>query len=183
MRISKFALTMQVTAICTAVLTALFSLLYYYLGQPALLSLAITFGTTCYHFSMRLLVGALIPNNFDYRRRWFQCSHFETDLYKKLRLKQWKGQLPTYNPRLFSLHDNSLEQIVRNMCQAEVVHEIIILCSFVPLLFSMVWDSFGTFLITSVLAACFDALFVMLQRFNRPRIIKMLEMQSRRITR
>ena len=183
MKKSKFALTMQVTAVCTVVLTTLFSLLHYYFEQPALLSLAITFGTTCYHFSMRLLVGALVPNDFDYHRRWFHCSSFETGLYKKLRLKQWKGQLPTYNPRLFSLQDNSLEQIVRNMCQAEVIHEVIILCSFIPLLFSMVWDSFGVFLITSVLAACFDALFVMLQRFNRPRIIKMLEMQSRRSSR
>jgi len=183
MKTSKFSATMQITAICTAVLTLVFSLLHLQWEQPVLLPLAITFGTTCYHFSMRLLVGTLVPNRFNYRSRWFQPRQFEAVLYRKLRLKQWKTQMPTYNPKLFSLQDNSLEQIVCNMCQAEVVHEIIILLSFIPLLFSAASDGFWPFLITSVLAACFDALFVMLQRFNRPRIIKLLEFQSRRSAR
>lgn len=183
MKASKFAATMQITAICTALLTVLFSVLYSHWGTPALLSLAITFGTTCFHFTMRLVVGALVPNRFNYHSRWFQPRRFEAALYKKLRLKHWKAQMPTYNPKLFSFQDNSLEQVIINMCQAEVVHEIIIVCSFIPLLFSKVLDSFLPFLITSVLAACFDALFVMMQRFNRPRIIKALQLQSRRSSR
>ena len=183
MKTSKFAATMQITAICTAVLTSAFYLLHLDFAWPAFLPLAITFGTTCYHFAMRLLVGALIPNRFDYQRPWFQLWQFETKLYQKLRLKKWKTQMPTYNPKLFSLEDNSLEQIACNMCQAEVVHEIIIPLSFIPLLFSSVLDGFWPFLITSILAAGFDSLFVMLQRFNRPRIIKMLERQARRSVR
>lgn len=174
---------MQLVAIGTAILTPLFALLYGYLGYDFLLSAAITTGTTCYHFIMRLLVGALVPDRFDYRCRWFQQKPFEATFYKKLRLKRWKAQLPTYNPRLFSLEDNSLEQIVRNMCQAEVVHEIIIPLSFLPLFFSSALDGFWPFLITSVLAAAFDSLFVMLQRFNRPRVVKMLEHQIRRSVR
>ena len=183
MKTSRFAATMQLTAICTALLTAILIFLYVQYGQTALLSPAITCGTTCYHFTIRLLIGSLVPNRFDYRKPWFQPKRFETVLYKKLKLKQWKGQMPTYNPKLFSLEDNSLEQIVYNMCQAEVVHVIIIPFSFVPMLFSSVLDGFWPFLITSVLAAAFDSLFVMLQRFNRPRIIKMLERQARRSVR
>lgn len=183
MKTSKFAATMQITAICTAALTFLFYLLYLYFKQSILLSLAITFGTTCYHFSMRLLVGTLVPNRFNYQHPWFQTRQFEAKLYKKLQLKQWKTQMPTYNPKLFSLQDNSLEQILCNMCQAEVVHETIIPLSFIPLLFSSVLEGFWPFLITSVLAACLDSLFVMLQRFNRPRIMKMLELQARRSAR
>ena len=87
--------------------------------------------------------------------------------------------MPTYNPKLFSLQENSLEEILCNMCQAEVVHEVIILLSFVPLAFSLVWDSFFVFLITSVLAAGFDLLFVMLQRFNRPRVAKLARRDAR----
>ena len=180
MKTSKFAAVMQFTAIFTAILTGLLVLFYLQFRLAVLLSLAITFGTTCYHFAIRLLIGALVPNRFDYRCRWFQPQKFEAALYKKLRLKHWKARIPTYNPTLFSLEDNTLEQIVCNMCQAEVVHEFIILFSFLPLLFSSVLDGFWPFLITSVLAAAFDSLFVMLQRFNRPRIIKMLEFQARR---
>lgn len=179
MKISKFAITMQITAVCTSVLTVLFAILHAYYTLPVFLSLAITFGTTCYHFSMRLLVGALVSDRFDYHNPWFQPKGFEAALYKKLQLKRWKLKMPTYTPRLFSLQDNSLEQIVCNMCQAEVVHEIIIPFSFIPLLFSTVWGSFAVFFITSVLAACFDLLFVMLQRYNRPRIVKMLKNHSK----
>ena len=35
------------------------------------------------------------------------------------------------------------------------------------------------FVITSTLAACFDAMFVLMQRYNRPRIMKLLEKAER----
>lgn len=179
MKRSLFAVTMHYAAFLSSLLMVLFASLHHFLVCPVLLTLAITFGTTCYHFAMRLLVGALVPKGFDYRKRWFQPTKFEPVLYKALRLKKWKMQLPTYNPSLFSLQENTLEQILCNMCQAEVVHEIIIVLSFLPLLFSLVWDSFFVFLATSILAANFDLLFVILQRFNRPRIIKLLRRNTR----
>ena len=86
--------------------------------------------------------------------------------------------MPTYDPRLFSLKENTLDEIVNNMCQAEVVHEIIILLSFIPLLFSMVWDAFFVFLITSLLAALLDLSFVMMQRYNRPRILRLAQKRA-----
>lgn len=180
MKRSVFAATMQLLAVISGGLSAILFWAYHYLDCGFLLSPGITCVTVFFHFSMRLLVGLLVPHRFDYRSRWFQVTKAETSLYKFLRLKRWKAQLPTYNPALFSLQEQSLEQIIRNTCQAEVVHEIIILLSFIPLLFSMIWDSFSVFFITSVLAAGFDLLFVMLQRFNRPRLVRMLELQTRR---
>ena len=83
--------------------------------------------------------------------------------------------MPTYDPRLFSLTENTPQQLTANMCQAEVVHEVIVLGSFLPLLFTLFWGSFPVFLITSVLAAGVDTLFVMLQRYNRPRVLRLLQ--------
>lgn len=162
---------------CLCILSVVLHLLF---DAGWLLSLSITFGTVCYHFSMRLLVGALIPNRFNPYRRWFQPSKAEQALYKKLRIKHWKDHLPTYNPQLFSLQDNTLEEIVRNMCQAEVVHEVIILCSFLPLLASLLWGDFWVFAITSVIAALIDSVFVILQRYNRPRLMRLLEKQKKK---
>ena len=87
--------------------------------------------------------------------------------------------MPTYEPRLFSLTENGPQQILANMCQAEVVHEIIILCSFLPLLFAIFWGTLPVFLITSILAAGVDALFVMLQRYNRPRVLRLLQKKGK----
>ncbi len=174
MKKSRFAVIMQSTALLTGLVTCAAAVLYSKVHFPFLLTLAITFGTTFYHFAIRLAVGTLVPNRFDYRCRWFRPMPFEAALYKRLRLKHWKKNMPTYDPRLFSLQHNTLEQIIRNMCQAEVVHEIIILFSFVPILFSLLWDTFWVFLITSVFAACIDLIFVMLQRYNRPRLVRLL---------
>lgn len=138
-------------------------------------AVAITFFTTFYHFAMRLVVGSLVPNRFDCRSRWFQPKAFEEKLYKALKVKKWKAHMPTYDPCLFSLTQNSPQQLMANMCQAEVVHEVIILGSFLPLLFTLFWGSFPVFLITSVLAAGVDSLFVMLQRYNRPRVLRLLQ--------
>lgn len=143
-----------------------------------LLSFAITCGTVFYHFAMRLFIGALIPATFDHRARWFQPRRWETPLYRRLRLSRWKDRMPTYNPTKFSIADNTPGQLIANMCQAEIVHEVIALCSFVPVFFSAVWDSFWVFFTTSILAAALDLTFVMLQRYNRPRLIRILDKQK-----
>lgn len=170
-----FPLVMKSIAAGTALLTALFSLLYHRFGSNWLLSAAITFGTVCYHFAMRLLVGAVIPNRFQYNSAWFQLKAWEASLYRKLHVRVWKKHVPTYDPRLFSLEENTLEQIVSNMCQAEVVHEVIMLCSFIPVLFTLVFGSFWVFLLTSVCSAALDLAFVCLQRYNRPRLVRILQ--------
>ena len=168
-----FPAVMIATALLSGLLALLFALLYRHFAAGWLLSAAITFFTVFYHFAMRLAVGALVPNRFSHRSFWFRPKDFEAGLYEKLRLKKWKDRMPTYDPRLFSLKENTLDEIVNNMCQAEVVHEIIILLSFIPLLFSMVWDAFFVFLITFLLAAQLDLSFVMMQRYNRPRILRL----------
>ena len=58
-------------------------------------------------------------------------------------------------------------------CQSELVHEINVIFSFFPVVLSIWFDSFFVFLITSTLGALFDLMFVMMQRFNRTRILKM----------
>ena len=156
--------------------TLIAALLYMKLGCGLFLSLAISLGTTAYHFVMRLLVGwgvdAVMHNRANCNARWFRPLKFEEKLYRKLRVAAWKKYLPSYQPELFSMKEKSLNEIAQAMCQAEIVHEIIIPLSFVPLLMISVFGSAAVFIITSLLAACFDLLFVILQRFNRPRILK-----------
>lgn len=171
---------MQSLAAATGVISAGLLIAHNLRGNSLFFTLFISFFTTFFHFAMRLVVGYLIPNRFDPNVKWFQPSKWETAFYKKLKLKKWKDHMPTYNPTLFSLEDNSLEQIAKNMCQAEVVHEVIILCSFLPMLFIIPWGEFWVFFITSLAAAIFDSIFVMLQRYNRPRIMKLLKYQNRK---
>lgn len=162
-----------------ALATVFFGLLYHVYHRQWMLTAAISVGTTCYHFAIRLIVGLLVPQGrLDHRSKWFRPRSWEDPFYKILKVKSWKTCLPTYDPSGFSLKENTLSCIIRNTCGAEVVHEVIMVCSFVPLLFTFLFGAFPVFLITSILAALFDSLFVIIQRYNRPRLVRILEKQE-----
>lgn len=173
---SKFPFIMKLTAAVSAIATAILAVCYHFFPIGGLLTAAISVGTVCYHFSMRLLIGAIIPIPKG-SARWFRLRPWEIRLYRFLRVKHWKKHLPTYAPQLFDWKKLGVAQAVRNMCQAEIVHEIIIPCSFLPLLAVPFWGDFWVFFITSLLSALFDSLFVMAQRYNRPRLERLLTKQ------
>ena len=63
------------------------------------------------------------------------------------------------------------DEIAQAMCQAELVHETIVILSFLPILAGIRFGAYPVFIITSVLAAAFDMMFVIMQRYNGPRIV------------
>ena len=168
---------------CTA-LFVLFAAAAHCFEAAFWLPLAITFGTAAYHLLMRFAVGfavnAAMHNRADVNKRRYRCHPFEKKLYRLLGVKRWKAALPSYDPSLFSPGRHSWAEIAQAMCQAETVHAIIAVLSFVPLLFSLCWGALPVFLITSVLAAGFDLLFVILQRFNRPRVLRLAQREQRK---
>ena len=89
-----------------------------------------------------------------------------------MKVKTWKDRMPSYNPEIFSNKKHTWDEIAQSMCQSELVHETNIILSFIPLIASIYFGSFYVFLITSVCGAVFDLLFVIMQRYNRPRIVK-----------
>ena len=179
---NNFPLLIKTSAFVTVLLTLCLMVIYGIWHTGWILTAAVTFGTTAYHLGMRLAVGYIVPKltsyDFDYRHRWFQSRSWESVFYKKLNVKHWKGLLPTYAPGQFSMKENSLHRILQNMCGAEIVHEVIMVLSFLPLLTVPLFGAFPVFLITSVLSALFDSIFVIAQRFNRPRLIRIYEKQE-----
>lgn len=137
----------------------------------------ITFGTIAYHFTIRLLVGMIVNmimhNKADYYKKWYQVSDSEMKLYQKLKVKKWKNKMPTFHEDTFDASKHSWNEIIQATCQSELVHEIDVVFSFLPIMASVWFGSFWVFLITSALSAVFDLMFVMIQRFNRKRMMKM----------
>ena len=171
------AKVIKYSALSTIILTILFSILSYNIGINAYYALAITFGTTAYHFTMRVIVGYsvdfVLNNKVNYNKSWFKVSDFEMKIYKKLNVKKWKDKMPTYEPELFDISKHSWEEIIMTTCQSEIVHEIIVILSFIPII-GIIW--FGeplVFIITSILSALFDLMFVIMQRYNRNRILRL----------
>ena len=171
------AKTMKLTAAISLILTALCCLMYRLTDSKILLAVAITLGTIAYHFNIRLLVGglfdAIMKNKADHTKKWFRVSEAEMRLYERLKVKKWKGKMPTYDIDAFDTSKHSWDEIVQSMCQSELVHETNVILSFLPVAASVWFGSFWVFLITSLLSAVFDLMFVFMQRFNRSRILRM----------
>jgi len=174
---------MKLAAAASSGLLLLFSILYAYLPKDWIQSAAITFGTIAYHFCMRLGVGAAVncrmKNRADVTNPWYQTREWEKRMYDRIGVKHWKHHLPTYDADAFSPKRHTWEEIAEAMCQAEIVHEIIVPLSFLPLAAVPRYGALPVFLITSILSALYDLQFVVLQRYNRPRILRMVEKQKK----
>ena len=176
------ARTMRLTGILSLAGTLLLSALYRATSGGVWLSLAITCGTVAYHIIMRLLVGLAfsvgMKNRADYGKRWYQVGEREMALYERLGVKRWKRGMPTYDPALFDPRTHTWDEIAQATCQAELVHETIVVLSFLPIAAGGRFGAYPVFIVTSVLAAGCDALFVVMQRYNRRRIMKLVRREK-----
>lgn len=168
----------QITAICGG-LTLLFFLLDRMLPWGGWFSLFVTATTFFYHFWVRLLVGTVtrngLRNRIDTEHPWFTQRKWEKAFYERLGVEKWKGRMPTYFPQDFSFRSHTLAEVVQAMCISEVGHEINILCSFLPLLAALclpkLREDWAIFAITGFLALGADLPFLLMQRYNRPRVM------------
>lgn len=175
---------MVATMISGIVFCLVFALLYQAADQGWMLSCAITFGVIAYHIVIRFLAPvilvAIFHKKYDYTSWWFQERKWEPEFYRLIKVKSWKAKAFTYDPSEFSMKIHSLQEIVNNMCHAELVHELIVLLSFTSLLFAIPFGAVVVFFITAVLAALFDMTFVVLQRYNRPRVVNLMVRRNKR---
>lgn len=154
-------------------------------GQGWMLSVYVTFLTVSYHFTMRLAVGqAMIIH---YRRRpprpdspMTRTFSFEPGLYRRLNVKSWKNHLITARPEQFDMQNLTPAEMLRSMVQAEAGHIIIMPLSFLPLLLIIPYGTAPVFIITSVLACLMEVPFVIIQRYNIPRVIRYIRLTERR---
>ena len=133
---------------------------------------------------MRLGVGGcfdlLMGGRADLTRPWYRIRPWEVRLYERLGVKGWKGRMPAYDPALFDPAAHSWAEIAQAMCQAELVHETIALLSFLPLALIPLFGAAAVFLLTGLAGALFDLSFAVIQRYNRPRVLRLMERQARR---
>ena len=138
--------------------------------------------TITYHFWGRIILGnvsKLFRNNLSYNQSFFKERKFEKKLYKIFKVKKWKGKALTYNPEQFDLKENSLEQIANTMVKSEVDHWINEFISITTMFFGLIWGEAWIFIVTAIAAMIFDGQFIVIQRYNRPRVIKLIEKQKK----
>ena len=169
------------SVIAITLITSIICFTIYYRGintnKTILLTGIVTF-TIMYHFGVRIIMGnvsKLFKKHINYKQKWFKERKFEKKLYKFLHVKDWKDKALTYNPESFSMKEHSLEEIANTMAKSEVDHWINEVISLSTLLFIIPWGLFWAFSISAIASMIFDSQFIIIQRYNRPRIVKLLE--------
>lgn len=179
---SNFKTGMYFIASVSTLLTVILFVVNHFISAEILLTLAVTSMTIAYHFDIRLIIGNIVPlfkEKINADSRYFQVSETEKSIYRKFNLKKWKSGVPTYNPDEFDIKKNSIEGLIINGCNSEIVHTANIVASYIPIVFSVWFNSLPVFVITSVLASIYDLQFVALQRYNRPRLLKIAEKRKK----
>lgn len=148
-------------------------------GSLAIEIITITLGVTLYHFAMRLAVGTavnlIMKNKASHNSLWFREKSFEKKLYALLRVRRWRKYVPTYSPDTFDTTKKTISEIVGATCQAEIVHEVIMIFSLLPIAAIPLLGGAVAMITTSVLAMLIDSVFVILQRYNRPKLVRVME--------
>ncbi|MDR1540709.1 MAG: hypothetical protein LBU32_22445 [Clostridiales bacterium] len=128
--------------------------------------------------SLALPLKWLNPRNRIFRSRAWEKGGA---IYQKLfRVKKWKNSLPElgdffksifYKKKIQRFDNEYLEIYVIESCRAELTHESIIAASF---LFA-IWAEASVFLTVIYISLLLNIPFIMIQRYNRPRILRMIK--------
>lgn len=157
--------------------------LYYasILKTAVILWTGITCFTIMYHLWLRIIMGNVTKLfRVSYKSHWFREKNFESKLYGFLRVKNWKGKTLTYSPELYDVKNRTLTQIADTTAKSELDHWVNVLIALSSILFGIIWGQIRIFALTAFLAALFDSHFIVIQRYNRPRLIKLIKKQSRK---
>lgn len=147
-------------------------------GNAIIEIITITVGVTLYHFLMRLAVGTIVnlimKNKANHNSLWFREKNFEKKFYNLLRVRKWKKYIPTYSPDTFDTNQKTVKEIVGATCQAEIVHEVIMAFSLLPIAVIPFLGGSTAIFTTSFLSMLIDSVFVIHQRYNRPKLIRVM---------
>lgn len=90
---------METIAILPLLASVALGVSYACISIEAFLVLSITFAVIAHHFIMRLLIGLIynhtMKNKADYHERWYRVGEHELAFYEKLKVKKWKGNVPS----------------------------------------------------------------------------------------
>lgn len=164
-------------SIVSMVLMFIFFISYFNTKSVNSLIFGVSMMTVCYHFVVRITITTLFnafctPEIINPNERQFQQKGFEKGLYSKIRVRRWKNSFSSFDPHNFSLRFYSIDELIFEGCKAEMAHRICFFVGFLSLIFTVWFGAFTIYLTASVIGAIYDLAIIVVQRFNRPRLMR-----------
>ncbi len=136
---------------------------------------------------LSFIIGRLLPKG------WFHADKFpyktaagEQKIYQTLRVKSWQSKVPDMS-RLFrhimpakKMTAETVADIPRMLeetCVAELTHTLL---SILGLAMLWLWPGWGGIIVTIIYILLGNVPFIIIQRYNRPRLQRLYAMQQRK---
>ena len=136
---------------------------------------------------LSVIIGRLLPKG------WFHADKFpyktaagEQKIYQALRVKSWQSKVPDMS-RLFrhimpakKMTAETVADIPRMLeetCVAELTHTLL---SILGLAMLWLWPGWGGIIVTIIYILLGNVPFIIIQRYNRPRLQRLYAMQQRK---
>ena len=110
-------------------------------------------------------IGRLLPKSWFHGDKFpYRCASWEAKLFRFLRVHEWQDKVPDMSK-------------IEETCVAEFTHFVLILLGFYAL---RLWPGTGGAVVTAIYILFGNLPFLIIQRYNRPRLQKLLAAQQRR---
>ena len=126
--------------------------------------------------------GRIMPKRWiKPEKGWFRSFSFEKNgaVYEKLGIRKWQNRVPDMRrilpfmmpaKNLSGDYEDRLPVMIQETCVAELVHIVgIVLC--LPCLW--MWPGAGGVIVTAIFIGLLNLPFILIQRYNRPRLIRL----------
>lgn len=134
--------------------------------------------------TLGFLAGRILPEKWvNPQNKWFSGFHFEKhgQIYEKLGIRKWQKRLPDMSKFFPSLmppknlsgdFKERLPVMIRETCIAEIIHIAVSLLG-LPCLW--MWPGAGGITVTAIYILLLNVPYVLIQRYNRPRLVRLQE--------
>ena len=136
---------------------------------------------------LSFVIGRLLPKSWFHADRFpYKTAACETKIYQALRVKSWQSKVPDMS-RIFKrimpekkMTAETIADVPRMLeetCVAELTH---FLLSFLGLAMLWIWPGAGGIIVTVIYILLGNLPFIIIQRYNRPRLQPLYAMQQRK---
>lgn len=136
---------------------------------------------------LSFVLGRLVPKAWFHADKFpYRTSESEQKIFKALRVKSWQAKAPDMS-RIFKrimpekkMTAETVADVPRMLeetCVAELTHALL---SVLGLAMLWIWPGIGGIIVTAVYILLGNVPFIIIQRYNRPRLQRLYAMQQRK---
>lgn len=133
------------------------------------------------------IIGRLLPKGWFHADRFpYKTAAGEQKIYQALRVKSWQSKVPDMSKlfrhimpakKMTAETVADIPRMLEETCVAELTHTLL---SILGLAMLWLWPGWGGIIVTIIYILLGNVPFIIIQRYNRPRLQRLYAMQQRK---